>query len=172
MKLVDVACVGNSSGRTQGFGADFASFLMGAIRIGETYVDNVLDVVRAVEALPAGTLVDGLFIIDHGSDTSCMVGADDIGGNTLNASPFYAPLLRRLRSRMGGESIIHMTQCEAGKHEAMLKALAAFTGAHVYGGTGNHSTVYNCNYGVYVCATPSGGIRHDVKRPRAWGFGG
>ncbi|HKU98739.1 MAG TPA: hypothetical protein VJR58_25830 [Vineibacter sp.] len=172
MSLVDVACVGNASGRKQGWRANFASFLMGAIRIGETYVDNMLDVVRAVEALPAGTLVGGLFLIDHGSDMTCMVGADDIGGNTLNAVPLYGPLLRRLRARMGGESIIHMMQCEAGKHESMLKALAAFTGAHIYGGTGNHSTVYNYNHGVYVCATPSGGIRRDVRRPRAWGFGG
>lgn len=172
MKFTDVTCVGIARNREATIRERAGLWLAGAVRVGEHYVHNLLEVVMAVDRLPKDTLVDGLFINDHGNDEVCWVGDEDIGGTRLFDDARYARLLQTLRPRMGGETIIHMMQCDAGKHEEMLKALARFVGVPAYGGTGLYNQVFGFSLGGYTCAMPGGSILRNAGRPRALGRGG
>ncbi|MCW5748288.1 MAG: hypothetical protein KIT36_19020 [Alphaproteobacteria bacterium] len=172
MKFVDIRCVGNATERKDSAYQSAVTWLAAAVRVGEHYVNNLSDVVRIVENLPKDTLVDGLFLLDHGNKSQCWVGDEDIGGATLVSYAGYKTALQKLRSHMGGEAIIHVMNCEAGSHESMLRAFAEYVGVPTYGGTGLSNPLLGFNTGSYVCAMPSGRIIHDAGRPRAYGQGG
>lgn len=171
MPVVDVKCLGAPVSRPSTLRGDAALWLAGAVRHGEYDVQSLADVISAVERLPAGTQVGGLFLIDHGSVNNVWVGDEDIGGATLMTYPAYEGALRRLAPRMARDGMIHVMNCHAGQHETMLRCLARFTGVRVYGGTGMHHAFLGFNTGSYRMASPNGSIV-TTGRPRTVGFGG
>src|SRR5262245_51485715 len=136
MKFVDIRCVGTATERKDSAYQSAVTWLAAAVRAGEYYVNNLSDVIRTVETLPKDTLVDGLFLLDHGNKAQCWVGDEDIGGSSLVSYAGYRTALEKLRPRMGGEAIIHIMNCEAGSHEQMLRAFAQYVGVPTFGGTG------------------------------------
>lgn len=102
MPMKDVVCVGQPKVRQQGAWAGTVSWLAGALRHGEHDVTRLADVITAVQGLPSNTIVDGLFLLDHGNEDYVFVGDENIGGGTLTG-PGYAAQIRQLRPYMSGE---------------------------------------------------------------------
>ena len=125
-----------------------------------TSVSTMADVVLKFAGV---RLIKRLNVMDHGNADGVQIGDDWLA--TPDDVTRFAAGFAKLKGHFTSDGFVHMQNCEAGQHQALICALAAAFGVPVFGGTGDQNAIYGFNLGDYVSCSASGEWNPNAGRP-------
>lgn len=107
--------------------------------------------------------ISRLKIHDHGNAQGCALGADWVTDKNFEN---YAEHLAKLSPSMNPNGWVHLTHCEVGRNEDLLRMFALIFGVPVYAATGKVNGFDQIqDGGSWTRCSPSGMIYHKAFLP-------
>jgi len=131
---------------------------------GDVTMTNIASMVVNVMGFLSGRSMRRLNVIDHGNENGVEIGDDWL--ENLRDVAAHAGHIGQLTPRFASGAFVHMQNCNAGKNQRLICALARAFGTPVYAGTGLHNPLLGFNVGDYVQCEPGGAFNPNVGRPQ------